>query len=181
MTNQTPRISVITIVRNAEKTLEKAITSVLMQNYSNLEYIIIDGNSTDRTVEIIKSYSGHLAYWHSRPDRGGNDAYNLGLQNATGDIVTFLNADDWYEPNTLNAAAMLFTENDQPDIIISHARIVTQTKYNTFKTLKSFDRAEQLELNLSNLLFGTPLINARFFKRTFFRKNRSFQCVRFKR
>src|SRR5579862_2658373 len=112
----TPRISVITIVRNAEKTLEKAIKSVISQSYPNLEYIIIDGGSTDNTVDIIKTYSTHLAYWHSQPDRGGNDAYNIGLQHATGDIVSFLNADDWYEDNILNETAKLFIEKQQPDV-----------------------------------------------------------------
>ncbi len=165
-----PRITVITIVRNAEKTLEKAINSVISQSYSNLEYIIIDGNSTDKTLDIIKTYSPHLAYWQSKPDRGGNDAYNIGLQHATGDIVSFLNADDWYEDNILNGVATLFIEKQQPDVITCHTKIVEKTKAGELKTIKNFNNAKQLELTLSNILFGTPLINARFFKRLLFDK-----------
>ena len=165
-----PRITVITIVRNAEKTLKKAINSVLTQAYSNLEYIIIDGGSTDETVNIIKSYCSHLSYWHSKPDRGGNDAYNIGLQHATGDIVSFLNADDWYEDNILQSVAQSFIQNQQPDVITCYTKIVKKTKEGKFKTFKNFNNAKQLELTLSNILFATPLINARFFKRSLFSK-----------
>ena len=171
----TPRISVISIVRNAEKTLEKAIKSVISQSYPNLEYIIIDGNSTDKTVDIIKTYSAHLAYWHSKPDRGGNDAYNIGLSHATGDIVSFLNADDWYEDNILNELAKLYIEKQQPDVITCQTKIVEKTQGDELKILKDFSDPKQLELTLSNILFLTPLINARFFKRSLFNKIGAFK------
>ena len=155
-----PKISIITVVLNGEKYLEKAILSVLEQKYSNIEYSIIDGSSTDNTTRIIQSYSPHIAYWHSKPDRGGNDAYNIGLQHATGDIVAFLNADDWYEPGILEKIARIFIDNAQPDVITCETQIINTKKNKVYKK-------NQLDLTLKNILFGLPLLNARFFKREF--------------
>jgi len=156
-----PKISIITVVLNGEKYLEKAILSVLQQKYSNIEYSIIDGGSTDNTTRIIQSYSPHIAYWHSKPDRGGNDAYNIGLQHATGDIVAFLNADDWYEPGILEKIARAFIDNTQPDVITCETQITSTAQKNKVYT------KNQLDLTLKNFLFGLPLLNARFFKREF--------------
>jgi glycosyltransferase involved in cell wall biosynthesis len=89
-----PLISVITVSFNAAEYIEQTITSVLAQTYPNLEYIIIDGGSIDGTVEIIRKYDSHLAYWHSQPDRGIAHAFNLGLAQAHGDWLVCLNADD---------------------------------------------------------------------------------------
>lgn len=88
------KISVITVCYNAATTLDHSIVSVLNQTYPNIEYIIIDGGSTDGTVDIIKKYSDRLAYWVSEPDNGIYDAMNKGVKKATGDYVLFLGADD---------------------------------------------------------------------------------------
>lgn len=172
-----PRISVITIVRNAEKTLENAIKSVISQSYPNLEYIIIDGHSTDNTLNIIKTYQPFLSYWQSQPDRGGNDAYNIGLQHATGDIVTFLNADDWYENNILHDVARLYVEHQQPDIMTCFTKIVEKKNGGTFKVLHNFSDPKKLSLSLANILFSMPLINARFFKRSLFTRIGVFKPI----
>ncbi len=156
-----PKISIITVVLNGEKHLEKAIKSVIQQQYNHLEYIIIDGGSTDNTIRMIESYSAYITYWHSKPDRGGNDAYNLGLQHATGDIIAFLNADDWYEPEILKKVARAFLDNEQPDVISCNTRIISSLKKNKLY------QGKQLDLTLKNILFGLPLLNARFFKREF--------------
>jgi glycosyltransferase involved in cell wall biosynthesis len=87
-------ISVITVSFNAEEYIEQTITSVMGQTYPNLEYIIIDGDSIDGTVEIIRKYESRLAYWHSQPDRGIAHAFNLGLAQSRGDWIVCLNADD---------------------------------------------------------------------------------------
>ncbi len=106
-----PKISVITISYNAEKTIEDTINSVLSQNYNNLEYIIIDGGSTDKTVEIIKKYESKITYWVSEKDNGISDAFNKGIKVATGDIVGIINSDDQYLPGALKAIANNYEEN----------------------------------------------------------------------
>ena len=100
-----PRISIVTPVFNARPFIEACIQSVLGQDYPNLEYIIIDGGSTDGTAEIIQRYSSHLAYWESIPDRGQTHALNKGFARATGDIFGWLNADERYLPGTLELVA----------------------------------------------------------------------------
>lgn len=100
-----PLISIITVVYNGEKHLEETIKSVINQTYDNIEYIIIDGGSTDGTINIIKRYQDNIDYWISEPDNGIYDAMNKGLSCATGDYVAFMNADDWYELDALQAIA----------------------------------------------------------------------------
>src|ERR1700682_4180145 len=98
-----PRISVVTPSFNQGPYLERTICSVLDQKYPNLEYIIIDGGSTDESVEIIKRYKRHLTYWVSEPDAGQSNAINKGLRRATGTILTWLNSDDYYMTRALNS------------------------------------------------------------------------------
>jgi glycosyltransferase involved in cell wall biosynthesis len=90
-----PRISIITVCLNAADYISQTIESVLSQTYPNLEYLIIDGGSRDGTVELIRRQEARLAYWHSRPDRGLAHAFNLGVAQAHGDWLLFLNADDF--------------------------------------------------------------------------------------
>lgn len=98
-----PLISIITITYNATKTLEATILSVINQTYSNIEYIIIDGGSTDGTVDIIKKYQSHIAYWISEPDKGIYNAMNKGIDLAHGIWINFMNAgDSFYDQNTLS-------------------------------------------------------------------------------
>lgn len=95
------KISVITVCFNAASTLEKTILSVLDQTYPNIEYIIIDGGSTDGSVDIIKKYADQLAYWVSEPDNGIYDAMNKGKSYAQGDFLIFLGADDVFFSNEI--------------------------------------------------------------------------------
>lgn len=88
------KISVITASYNSARTIEQTIQSVVGQTYGNIEYIIIDGGSTDGTVDIIKKYEDKIAYWVSEPDKGIYDAFNKGVQAATGEYVQFLGSDD---------------------------------------------------------------------------------------
>ncbi len=96
-----PRITLVTPSYNQGAFIEKTITSVLDQNYPNLEYIIIDGGSTDKTVDILKKYSDRLTYWCSEPDNGQSDAINKGIARATGQIFNWLCSDDYLEPGAL--------------------------------------------------------------------------------
>jgi glycosyltransferase involved in cell wall biosynthesis len=99
-----PKISIITVVYNAQALLERTITSVLSQNYLNIEYIIIDGGSSDGTMEIARKYQSKIALIHSGKDNGIYDAMNKGLKDATGDYVLFLNAgDELYSASTISA------------------------------------------------------------------------------
>src|SRR5687767_11548136 len=88
-----PRITIVTPSFNQAQFLEETIRSVLLQGYPNLEYIIIDGGSTDKSVDIIKKYEQWLAYWVSEPDRGQSDAINKGFEKATGEVFAWINSD----------------------------------------------------------------------------------------
>lgn len=112
-----PRISIVTPSFNSVKYIEDTILSVLTQNYPNLEYIIIDGASTDGTVEIIKKYEKYLKYWVSEPDLGQSHAINKGFKQATGDILAWLNSDDLYLPNVLNSIFRII-ESNSPNIAL---------------------------------------------------------------
>ena len=107
-----PLFSIVTPCFNASEFIEQTIASVLEQGYQNYEYIIIDGGSTDGTIEIIKKYQKHLAFWISEPDRGQADAIQKGLRLSKGDIFNWLNADDTYTSNCLQSVAALFASSD---------------------------------------------------------------------
>lgn len=106
-----PIISVVTPVYNQAKYLEQTILSIVNQGYPNLEYIIIDGGSTDGTVDIIKKYEKHLAYWVSEPDKGMYHAIQKGFERSTGEIMCWLNSDDVFFDKCLFAIADVFTQH----------------------------------------------------------------------
>lgn len=109
-----PSVSIITVVYNGEKFIEGTILSVLKQTYANIEYIIIDGGSTDGTLDIIKKYEDKINYWISEKDNGIYEAMNKGLEVATGDYIAILNADDYYIPDAiaLSIEKLMETKSD---------------------------------------------------------------------
>ena len=112
-----PKISIVTPSFNQGQFLEKCINSVLSQNYPNVEYIIMDGGSTDNSVEIIKKYEKYLAYWQSRPDGGHYAAVNEGLKKTTGEIMGWLNSDDMFHPGGLFVLEKVFKRFQHIDFL----------------------------------------------------------------
>lgn len=104
------KISIVTVCYNSAETIERTIKSVIGQDYDNIEYIVIDGGSIDGTVDLIQRYEQNIAYWVSEEDGGIYDAMNKGIEYATGEIIAFLNSDDWYEENILGEIARRFEE-----------------------------------------------------------------------
>lgn len=109
-------VSVITPSYNQAAFLEQTIQSVLGQEYPYIEYLVIDGSSVDSSVEIIKKYADRLAYWISEKDSGQAEAINKGFVRAKGEILTWLNSDDYYLPNTISSVVKCFEEN--PDVVM---------------------------------------------------------------
>jgi glycosyltransferase involved in cell wall biosynthesis len=116
-----PLVSIITVVFNGAATLERTIQSVLGQTYDNIEYIIVDGGSTDGTLDLVRRYEDLMDLWVSERDRGIYDAMNKGVALATGEWVALINADDWYEPDTV--ARVVEAVKDRPSINIVHGDI----------------------------------------------------------
>lgn len=125
---QPPVFSIITITYNASRWLEQTMLSILSQSYPNIEYIIIDGGSTDGTVDIIKQYASGISYWISEPDKGIYDAMNKGLQKATGDYVWFINAGDSLHTSDIvqRVATLVQKKKALPDIIYGETTIIDE-------------------------------------------------------
>jgi len=157
-------VSIITPSYNQARYLEITIQSVLAQDYPRIEYIVIDGASTDGSIEIIQKYETRLAYWISEKDKGQADAINKGIARAKGDILAWLNSDDYFLPNTISAAVKVFDEN--PDVVMTYGDMLAVDEHG-----KTINILKYKQLSLEDLLcfqiIGQPAV---FFRREAYEK-----------
>jgi glycosyltransferase involved in cell wall biosynthesis len=121
------KITVVTVCYNSARFLEGCLRSVVTQGYPHLEYIVIDGGSTDGSAELIKKYADRIAYWVSEPDKGQTDALIKGFQRSTGDIQCWINADDELMPHALSEVASYFQRHPDVDVITGDCILLTET------------------------------------------------------
>jgi glycosyltransferase involved in cell wall biosynthesis len=160
-----PRISIVTPSYNRGGMIETAIQSVVDQNYPEVDHIIIDGGSTDGTLDVLKKYS-HLRVV-SEPDQGMYDALNKGLSLAGGEIIGFLNTDDYYAPNVFNKIALQFTEKPV-DVVAGLAGVVEHPTDAAHPT--RIYRPAQGEDRIRDTVLEPPIFNAYFFDKAVFQK-----------
>ena len=168
----TPLISIITVVFNGEKTLEKTINSVIQQTYTNIEYIIIDGASTDKTLDIINKYQNYISYWESAPDAGIYDAMNKGIRYAKGQWINFLNSGDFF--SSPHVITNIFANKNYTDVDVIYGN---SSSLDTQGTIK-YNRADE---PISNLNFhpiyrhGASFVKAQIHKENLFDLSQSYR------
>lgn len=147
-----PKISIVTPSYNQGAFIEETIRSVLLQSYPNLEYIIIDGGSTDGTVDIIRKYEKWLTFWVSEPDQGQSHALNKGFSRATGEIFGYINSDDIYAEHAFLETAAIYQRFNQPDLILGDCWICNEK----LVPHKNFKAAWPETLSYFLMPFGSP-------------------------
>ena len=134
-----PPISIVTPSYNQGQFIEETIRSVLLQGYPNLEYIVVDGGSTDESIEVIHRYEPWLSYWVSEPDEGQSDAINKGFRRATGEILAWLNCDDIYLPGAVRAAVEYLAEHPQVALVHGGASYLSDSGMMSMGRRVAFD------------------------------------------
>lgn len=150
-----PLVSIVTPSYNQAAYLEQTLTSVLEQDYPRQEYLVVDGNSTDGSVDIIKKYADKLAFWVSEKDSGQAEAINKGLSRAQGEIVAWLNSDDTYLPGTVSAAVKAFEAN--PDVVLIYGDMLAVDEHGQTINLLNY-RQLTLEDLLCFEIIGQPAV-----------------------
>jgi glycosyltransferase involved in cell wall biosynthesis len=150
LTTEHSLVSVITPSYNQARFLEETILSVLSQSYQPIEYLIIDGGSTDGSVDIIRRYAEKLAYWISEPDQGQSEAINKGILNSNGEFVAWLNADDCYYPWTVAEAIETLHRFPQAGMVHGHHSFMNERSEIIDNTLMDIDRSEFVISRLMN-------------------------------
>lgn len=132
LSTEKPCVSIITVVKNAKDTLEKTLESIFSQSYDNLEVIIIDGGSTDGSVDMIKKHASRIHYWCSESDRGISHAFNKGIAASSGMLVTIVNADDWLSPRQIEWAVSAM-EQTHADVVYGDLNVYNSAGTPLFK------------------------------------------------
>lgn len=159
-----PKISVIMPVLNRGDMIEKAICSVLDQQYPNLELIILDGGSKDNTLDVIKQYAEHIAYWHSQADGSASAATNIGITKASGDLIALLMSDDYYEPGVFHKIAENYLAYPEADIFTCTGRLVSLEG----ELIVNYTSRRELNLNFYQICYGATAICFRFIKKSLY-------------
>ena len=146
-----PRVSIVTPSLNQAAFLEETLRSVLLQGYPDLEYLVIDGGSTDGSVEIIRKYASFLSYWVSEPDRGQADAINKGLRRLSGQIVGWLNSDDMLLPRAVQRAVVHLSDHPEIDVVYGPVERINERSHRVPTPLLPKDK---VEMNRQNALAG---------------------------
>jgi glycosyltransferase involved in cell wall biosynthesis len=146
-----PKISIVTPSYNQGQYLEETILSVINQEYPNLEYIIMDGGSTDNSVEIIKKYESHLTHWESGPDGGQANAINMGFTMATGDILGWLNSDDYYLPGVFEEITKVLHKDDLK-IVFGNCVHFYEDSRRSSKTRYSIERFKRFNIEYCDFM-----------------------------
>ncbi|MEH2084945.1 MAG: glycosyltransferase family 2 protein [Nostoc sp.] len=158
-------ISVITPVYNGEKFIEVCLQNVINQNFVEVEHIIVDGGSTDKTIDIIKDYANQYSHirWISEKDRGQSDAMNKGIAMARGAIIGILNVDDFYEPKVLSRISELFKSLPEPSLIVGNCNMCDYQnnliRINKPKRLRSVDLLMEKQINDDGMIDATFTVN----------------------
>lgn len=177
MQNKNTKISVIIGVLNMHQYIERTLISVINQQYPNLELIVMDGGSTDGTLDIIKKYESHITYWQSQPDKGHPDACNKAIEYATGELIGFLNADDFYEADILQKTSDCYQQHPTADVISCGTRVIERDKHGNDRVLWDFFAADKLHITLRNMLFEFTAFNGKFFKKDIFTRFGKFDAT----
>ena len=157
-------VTIVTPSYNQASYLERTLTSVLEQDYPRLEYLVVDGASTDGSLEVIKKYADKLTWWVSEKDSGQAEAINKGLSRAKGDILAWLNSDDYYLPRAISSAVKVFQDN--PDVVLVYGNMLAVDEHGQITNELNY-RQLTLEDLLCFQIIGQPAV---FFRREAFEK-----------
>jgi glycosyltransferase involved in cell wall biosynthesis len=161
-----PKISIVTPSFNQAEFLERTILSVINQHYPNLEYIIIDGGSTDGSVEIIKKYEKHLSYWESKKDEGQYHAIQKGFTKSTGEIMAWINSDDTYHPKSLFIVAEIFNKFTRINWLTGNISFIDRDD----RIVRAYSTRKWSRYNLFGKNFGWIQQESTFWKRALWEK-----------
>jgi glycosyltransferase involved in cell wall biosynthesis len=176
-----PLITVVTVVRNGEKTLEQTILSVINQTYRNVEYIVVDGASTDGTLDIIRTYEDRIDYWMSEPDGGIYYAMNKGIDLAAGEWINFMNSGDWFTEKDIVETIFLNAVYTDVDVIYGDSTEKDGMKYTEMPVKKNIHGLNEGPIYRHNASFvrtGTHL-NYKFNvqKKSLLEYSLDFECI----
>jgi glycosyltransferase involved in cell wall biosynthesis len=165
-----PKITIIIAVKNAELYLQRTFDSITQQKYPNIQLIVMDGASSDNTINIIQKNENIIDYWQTESDESHGDACNKARPFVKGDLITYANGDDWYENDIFFDVANAYLNNKEIDLITCAGRIVTGEYPENIQTKFLYIKEKTLSLTLKNICEGVSAICCRFFAKSFWDK-----------